>query len=140
MSQLTKNFRTEEFFVSADYPELVDHINRTPLDLIKMFYLSRIFLQPIRDKFGPVAILSGKRSIQLNDAVGGADNSDHLYESFSAAVDFTTPNSVLLASYDFIKDFRAGSYGQLILYINHNFIHLSLPSKKHINEYWIEHK
>lgn len=36
-------------------------------------------LQAIRDDYGAVEIISGVRSIQYNDDVGGADDSDHIY-------------------------------------------------------------
>lgn len=136
--KLTANFSVDEFVVSKQFPELADAIQLTDEDRLKMYYLSRIFLQPIRDIFGPVVITSGKRSIALNNAVGGSSGSDHLYTPSTpkCAVDFTTPKAQLRDVYEHIKDTRHGSYGQLIYYINSNFIHLSLPTDTRLNESW----
>jgi len=39
--------------------------------------LANMVLQPVRDRFGPVSISSGFRSVSVNSLVGGSPNSDH---------------------------------------------------------------
>lgn len=41
--------------------------------------LCRIYLEPMRAKYGPVKVMSGYRSRAHNAAVGGARNSFHVY-------------------------------------------------------------
>lgn len=37
------------------------------------------YLEPLRERFGPVTVVSGHRSPQHNAAVGGAPRSQHVY-------------------------------------------------------------
>lgn len=135
--QLTKNFSLEEFKVSKDYPNLLQDVMFTEADTIKAFLLCALFLQPVRDVFGPVTILSGKRSFKLNSAVGGQPNSDHLYtpNTSKAAVDFTCTAN-MKDVYEHIKNTRAKVFGQMILYTKSNFIHISLPTPEHLGDVW----
>ena len=45
---------------------------------MNLAYLCHMVLQPLRDKFGPIRINSGYRCPELNDAVGGVKNSQHM--------------------------------------------------------------
>ncbi len=45
------------------------------------------FLEQAREKFGPLKITSGHRPPAINAAVGGASNSEHLFQSGCGAVD-----------------------------------------------------
>ena len=132
--KLTTNFDSDEFRVSDSFPDLAASIVHTETDIQKMYVLSKLFLQPVRDLVGPVRIQSGKRSPELNTAVKGEPASDHLYQGFSGAVDFTCSN--IQTAYNWLKVNRAGSFGQLIKYNKSNFIHVSLPTEKHVNEAW----
>lgn len=135
--QLTKNFNLEEFKVSKDYPSLLQDVLFTETDIVKAFYLCALFLQPVRDIFGQVTILSGKRSNKLNSAVGGQVSSDHLYTANTpkAAVDFTCTAN-MKDVYEHIRTTRAKTFGQMILYTKSNFIHISLPTQDHVGEVW----
>lgn len=128
MSELTRNFSFSEFAVSKDFPNLAKQIQFSKQDKQKIFYLTKVFLQPFRDYLNaPVIISSGKRSVELNKAVKGTLNSDHLFQEFSIAVDFSTER--LNASWEYLYNFcetRKFLVKQLIYYLDGNFIHLSL--------------
>lgn len=135
--RLSKNFTLSEFAVSSSYPELAAAISFSGEDRLKALYLAQVILQPVRDNFGSVTILSGKRSPELNQKVGGSPTSDHLYTpgSGSAAVDFTCAN--VEDAYMFLKlGLEPYQYGQLILYIDSGFVHVSAPTVKHEGDNW----
>lgn len=44
----------------------------------RLFYLVTYVLQPVRDRWGPLAVTSGYRSPRVNRCVGGAPSSQHL--------------------------------------------------------------
>lgn len=136
--RITKNFQTEEFVISDSYPDIAAQIELSPEDITKMELLTHLFLQPTRDQFGAVKILSGIRSRELNELIGGSLNSDHLYRVYpaTAAVDFTC--SSVGEAYKFLKMRGPFAYGQLILYQSQHFIHVSLPTEKHVGEAWIK--
>lgn len=129
---LTQNFNLGEFKVSKDFPSLAAKTTFTDLDKVKLYYICATILQPLRDLFGQVVILSGKRSSALNTAAKGSNLSDHLFRFVSCATDFTCANvhgAYLYASLNFFQ-----SFGQLIYYPEDNFIHVSLPTPKHHSE------
>ena len=75
--KISKNFRMDEFNVSASHPELAKGIpiNIRPAIIALVVHV----LQPICDKTGwSCTINSGYRSIELNRAVGGALSSQHM--------------------------------------------------------------
>lgn len=71
----------------------------TPEVLIRLKKLALEFLEPIREKFGPLYITSGYRSPALNKAIKGSKTSAHM---FGCAADFmpfdkqTTSKDVVL--------------------------------------------
>ena len=141
---ITKNFTWKEAVVSDSYPELASKIVITPQHQIKVFYLFRP-LQRVRDRFElPINTLSCIRTEELNNLIGGVPGSDHLFEGYSAAVDFTflCDNSILPdkleACFSWIKNTMPYSFGQLILYRERNFIHFSLPTPKHYGEAFLK--
>ena len=74
--KISKNFRMDEFNVSASHPELAKGIpiNIRPAIIALVVHV----LQPICDRTGwTCKINSGYRSIELNRAVGGAQSSQH---------------------------------------------------------------
>lgn len=92
-------------------------------DLQNFYLLCSFGLQPVRDKFGSVTILSGKRSLDLNSVIGGEINSQHLR---ALAADFVCPAKDMGEVFMFIKnDLRWP--GECIHYLKDNFIHLGLP-------------
>ena len=75
--KISKNFRMDEFNVSASHPELAKGIpiNIRPAIIALVVHV----LQPICDKTGwTCTINSGYRSIELNRAVKGALSSQHM--------------------------------------------------------------
>ena len=125
--QLTKNFRLSEFAISADHPELAAEIEFTDFEVERVRLACAVFLQPLRDALGvPVVITSGKRTPELNVAVGGAASSDHLYRHDTGAVDFYPRGRELNDAVRFLKRHRR-LFKLLLIYETCNFLHLSLP-------------
>jgi len=85
---LSENFVLDEFLVSQTAsrqgidnipsPEVVENLRNLVVNI----------LQPLRNKLGPMCISSGFRCPQLNSAIGGAVNSQHIY---GMAADINVP-------------------------------------------------
>lgn len=76
---LTEHFTFEEMTDSKAHPDLVP-ANRAEagrLYLANLTDLCRFLLEPIRAKYGPLAVGNGFRGELLNKAVGGASTSLH---------------------------------------------------------------
>lgn len=128
MTQLTDNFRLEEFAVSAAHPELVVPVPYQYWDSIRK--LAETCLQPIRDLWGkPMHVDSGYRSDALNKAVGGSPTSQH---KLAEAADISTENVrnlfVLL-----LTENPKFPTGQVIYYPAQQFVHIALPSERYPN-------
>ena len=77
--KLSKHFTLEEFERSGTAARL--HIdNRVPAELVpNIKYLCEEVLEPLREHFGePIYVSSGYRCPELNKAVGGVRNSQHM--------------------------------------------------------------
>jgi hypothetical protein len=138
--KITKNFSLNEFKVSAVRPDLAEKITFTKVDERNIELLCIIFLQPLRDEFGYIKVLSGKRSHELNKAIGGSANSDHLKAN---AVDIVPLTNTINGENTISKMWKMiirnkSCIGQAILYIDNHaknqFIHISLPTKQHCGE------
>ena len=119
--KLSKNFSTDEVCISAECPELARKIVLSEEDIQLAELLARSILQPVRDEFGEISILSWKRSPELNKKIKGASDSDHLY---GTAADFVSH----IHSPEQLFEFIVGSnlpYRQVILYPA-NFVHVSI--------------
>jgi zinc D-Ala-D-Ala carboxypeptidase len=75
--KLSNNFSLSEFTDSNKAKKL--GIDNTPSKeaIDNLQELVTFVLQPLRDRFGPIAISSGYRSPELNKAIGGSTTSDH---------------------------------------------------------------
>ena len=127
---LTKNFTSEELTASCTAKRL--GLKNYP-DSFVMGNLRRLcvnILQPIRDEWGgPIIVGSGYRCTQLNEAVGGVANSDHLY---GCAADSKTLHDIPLENkqlYDLIRKMHAegklSSLKQCINEYDYDWIHIS---------------
>lgn len=121
---LTNNFRLREFTRSAvaDSHNIVNNVKNNTI-LHSIIQLCENVLQPLRDKLGPVHILSGYRCEALNKMVGGADNSQHT-KGEAADIYVTGMNPEDLFQY-IISNFE---FDQCILYFNDTcatFVHVS---------------
>ena len=92
--QISPHFNLQEFAVSREFPHLVQHSGFfTEKDIRKIHAWCWYVGEPLRDHFDPkgkkggVVISSGKRTPELNDAVGGVPTSAHLYQGERGAVD-----------------------------------------------------
>ena len=77
--RLSNNFRLSEFTRSDTAKRLgIENECSSVEQVLNLAYLCHMVLQPLRDKFGPIRINSGYRCPELNDAVGGVKNSQHM--------------------------------------------------------------
>ena len=77
--RLSNNFRLSEFTRSDTAKRLgIENECSSVEQVLNLAYLCHMVLQPLRDKFGPIRITSGYRQPELNGAVGGASNSQHM--------------------------------------------------------------
>ena len=119
---LSRNFDSSELCVSAQFPELAAQIEPSDEQIHRAVLLAQSCLQPLRNEFGPLHVLSWIRSVELNEVIGGSADSDHLY---GAAVDL---HSTSLSASELFS-FAVGAclpYCQVIYYPAQNFIHLSI--------------
>jgi hypothetical protein len=93
--QLTEHFQDTELDVSGQPARLV--ANAT--------FLCTTLLEPIRAKFGPIAVDCGYRNIEHNAAVGGKTASFHLFEGTKAAADIVPVDAgvTMQAVFDWIR-------------------------------------
>ena len=120
--KLSENFKLEEFKVSSTCPGLAKKIKFSVEEYYTLKLLCFECIQPIRDRFGPIKILSGKRSEELNKAVKGSALSDHLT---SNAADISCLNFSENDVFRWIVNESTIPYRQVILYPSSRFIHIS---------------
>ena len=79
LMQLSNNFRLSEM-TRSDTAKRLGIVNECSSveQVLNLAYLCHMVLQPLRDRFGPIRINSGYRSPELNEAVGGVSNSQHM--------------------------------------------------------------
>jgi len=78
--KITNNFTLSEFTYSSTAASM--HIDNEPgtIPIANMKLLCEKILQPLRDAYGkPIIITSGYRSPALNNAISGAQNSQHMF-------------------------------------------------------------
>jgi len=127
--QLSPNFNLREFTRSSTATQQ-DITNEPPLAVIyKLQTLCQTVLQPIRYLWGgPIFVTSGYRSKQLNQAVGGATDSDHIYgcaaDIRSRSDDKTTNKALFDLIVSMIKSGEI-EVKQLIDEKNYDWIHIS---------------
>ena len=131
--QITKNFSLEELISSTTARK--KGIKNFPgiSEINSLERLCLTILQPVRDKFGePIIVTSGFRGPQLNKAVGGSPTSQHIK---GEAADITSKdNKTLWKLINSMIENKEIQVGQLIDEHRLKWIHISLPSPKHINK------
>lgn len=135
MGNLTANYSIEDFVVSRRHPEMLAEIKAglTDLHKAKAFYLATFYLEPLVEVFGtPCQLLSGIRSEALNQAVGGSELSDHRYYAECGAGDICHPRVEAIEIWKALQNIS--TFGQLIYYPSQKFVHISLPSKRHVGD------
>jgi len=122
--KLSKNFTLDECTFSATAENLGIENDPTNEQIENIKALVENILQPIRDYFGvPVTINSVFRCKELNEAVKGSGNSQHLCNNNSAAADIYVNAIKMQKVFDYIKDHL--DYDQLINEKNLSWIHVS---------------
>jgi uncharacterized protein YcbK (DUF882 family) len=70
--RLSKHFTVEEF-------DCKDGTKVSSRDYNGLEYLCKVYLEPLRTKYGTITVHSGFRTRTYNAKVGGASNSFHIY-------------------------------------------------------------
>lgn len=126
---LSRDFKLGEFLVSASHPEAMRTIVLRDDEVLRLFWLCQFGLQPIRDKWGPLLITSGFRTVYLNALVGGVPPTDAKptgsLHCWGAAADFVPKKAPAQDVYNWIVE--EGWKGEVILTRSENKIHMSLP-------------
>lgn len=78
MTRLSPNFSLDELTASEAAPRLGIANEPSPEQVDSLRRLCLGILEPVRARFGPLAVSSGYRCPELNRAVGGAETSAHL--------------------------------------------------------------
>ena len=131
---LTNNFRLAELTrTSCGLPNVP---NQAQTDNLK--HLATNYLQPLRDRYGPIRINSGFRTPEVNKAVGGAKNSAHMQGN---AADIYVPSALLACLYvsffheRYVKE--GIGYDQLIVSYRRStgnwWLHLGIASQSSYN-------
>ena len=121
----SKNFKEEEFLVSLQYPYIADKMRLRTFQRQRLILLCNSILQPLRDKFGKITIVSGKRTKTLNSLVGGSEDSDHIH---CIASDIYPEESRVLDVYNYIKENLP--YRELILHFNSIHVSVNIYNRK----------
>ena len=134
--KLSNNFSSDELKVSKDHPDIVKSMKVDLNQVLAAQVLAVSCLQPVRDKFGKIKVLSWVRSDELNKAVGGSDTSDHL---LGAASDIYPVNFDIAHVFKWIVLESSIPFRQVIYYPEQKFIHISCnhPSKETKHEAWV---
>lgn len=135
MMYITANFTMEELVASATANRL--KIDNTPSkdQASQLCLLAYKVLQPLRDAYRkPIRISSGFRCQALNKAVNGVPTSQHL-KGEAADINNGIPENrkIFELAQKMIKEGKI-EVGQLINEKGYQWIHISLPDKKHKNQ------
>lgn len=99
-------------FVLSEFAEH-DGVRVPAFAIVQLQLLCQKYLEPLRERFGPVVVMSGYRTATYNARVGGAPNSFHIYrhDRQGAAADVVPANGEPRQWYDFLDRLGAGGLG-----------------------------
>ncbi len=138
---MIKDFKISEHFTffeltnSKDHPELLsanrEHFSVQPF-IDRLTVACEYLLETMRDDLNiPIYVLSGGRCPELNTAVGGVPNSQHLFGNLNdGAFDIHTPAMSITELGNYIADQSSLCWHQLRIYVKQNFIHIGMPRGK----------
>jgi zinc D-Ala-D-Ala carboxypeptidase len=137
--KLTENFTKEEMTLSDTAIRLGIDNNPNIEQFKNLFTLCTYVLEPLRGIVGPIKINSGFRSKEVNEKIGGAQNSQHCKGQAADTI------AVDLSVKDYFKTIqelvRAGEIqiDQCIIEFD-KWVHISYKSKDNRNEFLIASK
>jgi len=136
--KLSEHFTLEELTSSATARRYNIPNNPTPEVVEKLRSLCLKVLEPLRQRYGkPVIVSSGYRSVNLNIKVGGVSTSQHIYGEAADIRSVSDSKEDNKEIFDILKQMIRDEeicVGQLINEYDYNWVHVSLPNKKHKNE------
>lgn len=120
--QLSPHFADTELGVAGCSPEIQANA----------IQLCAILLEPLRAKFGPIAVDDGHRDAAHNARVGGAPNSQHLYLGQNSAADIrpVDEDTSMPELFDWVRLYSHLPFDQLILEVAPS---TQMPSCIHIS-------
>jgi hypothetical protein len=126
---LSEHFTLGECVVSSIRRDLAEKIIPTIEQVNNLFLLCHFGMQPTRNAHGMLKITRGLTSQELNEAVGGAEDSQHFY---GEALDFIPLDESPLKVFLWIKEVLRFK-GELFYYEKRGHIHMALKSL------WVKH-
>lgn len=136
-----KDSMMSKYFSYEDLTRTNKKIPNIPNEAEKqnLITLATTILDKVREKYGPIWVDSAFRSPEVNAAVGGVSNSQHLTGSAADiyAMDRVNNGPLFWAAYDLMQSGEI-TVGQLIWEYgnttNPRWVHISLPNGSKINE------
>jgi len=124
--RLSDHFSLSEFEVS-NYAER-HSIDNTASNVIiaRLTDLAVNVLEPLRSKFGPLHISSGYRCEELNEGIGGASSSQHMFGEAADVISHSVSEYELAKwAFENIKEFDQCIYEGRWLHISYSTRHLN---------------
>ena len=134
--QLTPHFTLEELTTTKTGLSNVPNLEQTN----QLRILCHDILEPIRENIGyPLIVNSGYRSSAVNKSVGGVPTSQHLLGQ-AADIHCSLDTKDLYFTIAGMVSKGLFNVGQCIWYRKSQFVHVSLPTKTHKNQFIIKNK
>jgi len=138
MRRPSEHFTWEEMTTSAAAER--EGLDNTPglAERLRLIKLAREILEPLRAEFGAIRVNSGYRSPEVNEAIGGDDESQHMVGEAAdiTAYDYPAVTNEMMAEwlYDNQNDFPLG---QVITYDDTTHLHVSLQNENNDKEFLV---
>ena len=136
-TKLTPHFTLEELTTTKTGLSNVPNVQQTN----QLRILCRDILEPLRyhGECAPIIVDSAFRSPLVNKAVGGASTSQHLLGQ-AADIHCSLDTKYLYLTIAGMVSKGQFNVGQCIWYRKSKFVHVSLPTKTHKNQFIIKNK